>query len=105
MNCGFGNEGAHPGDPPSQSVAMRFAPSMVHMPVEGFRSHMSTKAAWLWFRSYVSGLAPTVPRSMGRRWMFAPVEFVPLLAMSYWDALGLVLLQELLLPLGGRHSP
>ena len=34
----------------------------------------------------------------------APVESTPLLAMSYWELVGVVL-QALLLPYGGIHKP
>ena len=46
-----------------------------------------------------------VPRSIGPSVIVASVESVPLLAMSYWEAVGFVLLQLLGLPFGGRHSP
>ena len=45
-----------------------------------------------------------MPRSSGLSGMVAPVESTPLLAMSYWELVGVVL-QALLLPYGGIHKP
>lgn len=97
--------GTHPVTCVAHDVPIWPAPSIAHTPDE-FRSHICTNATWAWFRLYLSGLplVPTVPRSMGVSGI-ETLESTPVLAMSYCEAVGLTLLQELPLPFGGRHSP